>query len=141
MAMRPKLVKPYFFLDWDEDERIKVEAKKADIDRFRTKWPEWSKRIQEIQEKESPDDADVLTVREAFKFLLGDELGTQLYRRCMEEVIGDEDDLTEADCIYQLLPTMTYVADEWTAHVMAMSHQRDANVAAYLAKVKSAQPL
>lgn len=143
MAMRPKLVKPYFFLDWDDDERIRVEAKKADIDRFLTKWPEIKKSIDELREKEEdPDEADVKAVKKGFNFLLGEKLGKQVYKRCMDEVRGDEaDELSEVDCIYQLLPTLSYIADEWTAHALSMSHQRDANVERYLQRVQGGQPL
>lgn len=144
--MRPKLLKPYFFLDWDQDEqgnvteRIKVNAKKADIDRFRVGWPEVQERVLELDKRTDHDEADVEIVKETFRFLLGDEDGDALYRRCMAEVMGDED-LTEAECIYQLMPTMSYIADCWIEHVGAMSHQRSKNVEAYLQRANGGQPL
>lgn len=142
MAMkRPKLVKPYFFLDWDEGERIKVSARKADIDRFRTGWPEVRERVLELDRREDHDEADVEIVRETFRFLLGDAEGDALYRRCMDELLDGEDDLTEADCVYQLVPTMNYVADCWVEHVGEMSHQRSENVEAYLRRTQGGQPL
>lgn len=137
MPLKSTLVKPYIDIEWDEGETIRIPAKKSDIDRFMRQWGPVNERIRGIQDKaEDPDQADVETIKEAFSFLLGDELGPELYRRCLEYVREGDPDLTEVDCIYQLVAPLSAIADEWVAHAAAMTHQRNENVQRYLDRVQ-----
>lgn len=142
MSLKSTLVKPYIDVEWDEGEVIRIPAKKSDIDRFTRQWEAVNRRMRDIQKKaDDPDQADVETVREAFRFLLGDELGDELYKRCLEYVREDDPELSEVDCIYQLMAPLSAIADEWVAHAAAMAHQRDANVERYLQRMQGGQAL
>lgn len=130
------LVKPYFDVELDDDTKVRIKADKKAIDRFQKGYKDWSKKFLEPQNL-----SDVTVCREGLKFLCGDEEGQQVYDFCMSNILADDPDLTPEDCIYQMLPIITYICEQWVDHIASMDFQRSDRVRQYLNKAKKPNAL
>lgn len=134
--LKSMIVKPYFFIDWDDDTRFKISATKKDIDRFLKDYKGWAKKF------ENPENVDDLEVcRAGFQFLCGDEVGEQIYQLALDDMRSEDPTLTEGECVYQLLPVITFIAEQWVDHIASMDFERNERVKKYIAQAKAPKSL
>lgn len=134
--LRSALVEPYFDIPWDDEKTFRIRAGKAEIDRFRANYKKWADRF-----KDPADVDDVEVCREALEFLAGKEIGDEIFDLCMADLRAKDPQLTDEDCIYQLTPILTMIADAWVEHVASMDFERSERVRKYMAKVSSPDAL
>lgn len=129
--IKSSLVKPYFFIDWDDDTRFRIDARARDIERFQSEYKKWSEAIKGLSEQQS----DASICHDAFLFLCGDETGEKIYQLCMDDLLADDPDLKDEDCVYQLVPVLTMIAEQWVDHIASMDIEHSARAQSYIKKL------
>lgn len=135
--IKSSLVKPYFYVDFDENTRFRIDAKSSDINRFIKHYKEWSEKIQKL----SNNGSDAQVCRECLEFLCGDKVGNEIYDLCVADLKSDDPDLTDEDCVFSLIPVLTMIAELWIDYAASMDFEHSERARSYLKKIKTPNAL
>ena len=125
------LVKPYFYVEFDEDHKFKIDASRKSIDRFMKDYKTWADKFLDPEKVN-----DVKACREGLKFLCGNEIGDEIYNLCLTNLREDDPELTDDDCVFQMVPVLTFIAEQWVDHIASMDFERSNRAREYLSKIK-----
>lgn len=128
MNLKQQLVKPYVTLEFDEGKSWKIPLTTSAFERLSGTTEVIQKLVRDLQSGTYVEDA----VLKAFQWIAGDEMGADIYETCMGYLLEGDEDLTEAESIYQLTPVVVALYEEITEHFEAMGLRRAEKFAKYL---------